>query len=406
MGAEYIVGIDTQPGDLMLLFPAGSQLSEQYADVNNCVRVKNEDGTTSGGMFEQNRRVKALKLRGVKSEGYLASVSSLEFTGGDWRSLLDGDIVADFNDVPVCKRYFKPSELRAGRQSNQVSVKHPLWDLFKQHVDTTQLRFAKFNVGDLLTLTVKSHGTSTRMFTYNHTDTQTIPQTFLQKLFKKPTKTITTTTRKTITGSRKVILDNDQTDGGWYGTNEFRFNTSNKYATGTHIGETIYGEIVGYVDNTSTLIMGKVSTKSAGKEFEKQWGKTMLYKYGMPEGKSDFYVYRITQTSDDGAVTELSWSQVKRRCLELGAKHVLEYSNFRNSAQHLWLPYDDKEQFIKAIYEFVENIPDPIDPSHIMEGVVIRVDRIDGTVDFYKAKSFSFLAMEHGTDVTDMEEEA
>src|SRR5690606_14492257 len=85
-----------------------------------------------------------------------------------------------------------------------------------------------------------------------------------------------------------------------------------------------------YVDE-NTRIMPPHSTESLKKDVELKEllggtiPKHMEYNYNCISGQNDIYVYRITQTNIDGESVDLSWPQVKRRCRELGVKHVVEY---------------------------------------------------------------------------------
>jgi hypothetical protein len=115
----------------------------------------------------------------------------------------------------------------------------------------------------------------------------------------------------------------------------------------------------------------------------------MKYTYNCLPGQADFYVYRIAMADEEGNLVELSWPQVKKRCRELGAKFCPDFG---------LLPYTvSKKEGIAELEEIVENFnsgADPIDPSHIREGVVVRVDQPDGSVRFLKSKNYFFKVLE------------
>jgi hypothetical protein len=68
-GFQAIVGKDSKPGDLGIVFPAESQLSEEYCRVNNLFRHGDlNDDESAKGYLEDNRRVKAMKFRGHRSD--------------------------------------------------------------------------------------------------------------------------------------------------------------------------------------------------------------------------------------------------------------------------------------------------------------------------------------------------
>lgn len=437
-GVQYIVGVN-ENDELMLLFPAGCQVSEEVAKANNLLR-------DDGGMLEVNRKVKPIKLRGCRSEGLLLPLSALSFAG-DVTILKEGDVINEFNGVPVAKR-FTPKHYKEPRPGQPKKVKEV--PLFFEHFDTDNLRHNLYTIrnGDLLTVTLKMHGTSHRTALLEVEDTQVIDvKPSKWKFWKKPsTHTITTSSWKLVTGSRRVVIDADSNKerASWYGTDDFRLEATNRISHAVAKNEIWYGEIVGYLPGTSTPIMSTVSTKPNGKDFEKRWGKTMTYKYGCPEGTMDLYIYRIAVVNPDGNVYDLPWNMVKHRCLMAGVKHVPEipksalYMPHTSESQMIagnlekvrekvpvWVSGSDEEalnyiqrvknapvikdtylDLLKWLERFIDG-PDPIDSSHIREGIVVRVDSVDGSTKFLKLKSFSFLSMEMSQpdDTIDIEEE-
>jgi hypothetical protein len=80
-GETVIVGLDTKIGDIGIYFPCDLQLSEEYCDVNDLCR-KRADGTDGKGYLERDKRnIKAISLRGEKSYGLYAPLTSLESFG-------------------------------------------------------------------------------------------------------------------------------------------------------------------------------------------------------------------------------------------------------------------------------------------------------------------------------------
>jgi hypothetical protein len=61
-GYQVIVGKNIEDGQLGVFFEAGGQLSEGFAAANDLVRRKDAEGKPAGGYFEENRRVKAVKM--------------------------------------------------------------------------------------------------------------------------------------------------------------------------------------------------------------------------------------------------------------------------------------------------------------------------------------------------------
>lgn len=77
-GFNVITGIDSQPG-LYVYFPALSRINPDFLSYANLFRHKdlNKDPEQTG-MFEDNGKVKAIKLRGEISEGFILPVAVLE----------------------------------------------------------------------------------------------------------------------------------------------------------------------------------------------------------------------------------------------------------------------------------------------------------------------------------------
>ena len=70
-GYNIIVGIDSEPG-IYIYFPTSCEINSELLSYANLYRHKerNRDENKSG-FFEDNGRVKAIKLRGIVSEGFL-----------------------------------------------------------------------------------------------------------------------------------------------------------------------------------------------------------------------------------------------------------------------------------------------------------------------------------------------
>lgn len=90
-GYQVIVSNLTESGQLGVFFESGGQLSESFATENNLVRRKDADGNNVGGYFEENRQVRAVKMRGAKSEGFWCPLHMLQYTGVNLNNLKEGD---------------------------------------------------------------------------------------------------------------------------------------------------------------------------------------------------------------------------------------------------------------------------------------------------------------------------
>ena len=76
-GNQVIVSTDYTEGQLGVYFPSDGQLCQEYCEINNLLRKKDENGNNIGGYMDERRRVTAVKLRGEKSDGLFMPLTSL-----------------------------------------------------------------------------------------------------------------------------------------------------------------------------------------------------------------------------------------------------------------------------------------------------------------------------------------
>ena len=421
-GNSVIIGLEYTEGQLGVYFPVDGQLSEEYCKVNDLVRRKDENGNPCGGYLDpEKRNIKAMKLRGEKSDGLFMPITSLaEFC--KISDLREGDVITVLNGVEICKKYIpkrKEGRWHGGKKVGRAKANFA--PTFYEHVDTAQLAYnlGRFNVGDVVELTLKMHGTSGR--------TGYLPlikhkkRTLWQKLTRKPAHTYTE--YGYVTGTRRVVLDNTH-DGGYYSDNQFRREMAKKFEGKLHKGEVVYYEIVGFVNENTPIMASCDNKKIKDKEFSKAYGDTTIFSYGCdPHGdweptsapadvfvcaegemcapKCDVYVYRMTQVNEDGDVIEMSPEQMRYRCEQMGVKCVPVFEKFI-------IPNDVNagEYVLRKVEEYFDG-PDPIGKTHIREGVVARiVNRPNITV--FKHKNFNFRVLEgiikDEADAPDMEE--
>lgn len=427
-GNTVIVSLDYTENQLGVYFPVDGQLSEEFCAVNDLVRRKDENGNSAGGYLDpEKRNIKAMKLRGEKSDGLFLPLTSLaNFT--TISDLKEGDTITILNGVEICKKYIpkrkEGSWHGGGSKGNKTKVNFA--PTFAQHVDTEQLAYhlGDFRAGDVVELTLKMHGTSGR--------TGYLPlirnkkRTLWQKLMRKPADTYME--YGYVTGTRRVVLD-EKHDGGFYDDNTFRREMAKKFEGKLRKGETIYYEIVGFV-NESTPIMSSVkNSKIKDKEFSKMYGEETVFSYGCdPNGgweeehycsapdvldfdktiapKCDVYVYRMTMTNDEGDVVEMSPEQMRYRCDQMGLKYVPIFEKFmipavethkaKNKDGITLLAFDGYvnpgEYVLRKVEQYFDG-PDPIGKTHIREGVVARIVNRP-TIAVYKHKNFNFKVLE------------
>ena len=389
--STVVVGANSQDGDIVIYFPCDGQLSAEYCEYNNLLRKKDENGNNIGGFLDPDKRnVKAIKLRGERSDGLVMPLSSLDYINKDLKDMLVvGDQITVLDGKEICRKYIPRGRRTVNRaQTKKEKRKVNEFPLFEEHRDTEQLDYniAAFKPGDLVTLTLKMHGTSGRT-AYLPSAGKNKIEHFIFKLFPR---------YKYVTGTRRVVLQ-EFGEGGFYGDNAFRAAYHNFFKGKLRKGETVYYEIVGYVNET-TPIMGIANNKKMNdKEFVKKYGETTIFSYGCKPGESKMYIYRMTYTSLDGTVIEYPWSLVKRRCEEMGATPVMDLDRFI---------YTNEQDLYARIDKWLD-IDDPIGKTHVDEGVVARIeDRASFTA--FKKKSYAFKVLEgiikENADTPDIEE--
>lgn len=418
-GNDTIVGMNTNYGDMGIYFPVDGQLSERYCAVNDLVRRKDENGKQCGGYLSpEKRNIKALKLRGEKSDGLFMPLTSL----ADFCKISDlkvGDTISVINGEEICRKYIPNVNIAVHTKGAETprKAKANIAPTFYEHVDTAQLAYNlnAFKPGDIIQLTLKMHGTSGRT---GYLPLVHIKKTWLDKLLHRAGKEYKE--YGYITGTRRVVLD-DTHKGGFYESDDFRHAMAAKFEGKLHKGEVVYYEIVGFQGPNGAPIMGQVqNSKVKDPEFTKQYGAVTTFAYGCdPAGTYEMqtneagdmvmppccevYVYRMTMVNEDGDVTEYSPAQIKERCEQMGVHTVMEFETFIIPKKEPDSPFSPREpeyyhdvnpgEYVTRRVERYFDGPDPIGQIHVREGVVIRIlNRTNFAV--YKHKNFNFKVLE------------
>ncbi len=414
-GASVIVGLDVKVGDLGVYFPIDLQLSEEYCAQNNLVRKKDENGNNIGGYLDPDKRnIRAMKLRGEKSEGLFMPLESLAYTGETKFEV--GEKIDVLNGHEICRKYIPKgnsdvSHTKDGNRTRKHSV--PIAPLFAEHADTEQLAYNMdaFKPGDMIDITLKMHGTSGR--TGYLPKFQGYKRTFWDKIFRREGTPIYDWDY--VTGTRRCVINDFNDGGGFYGNNAFREPHAKFFEGKLHKGETVYYEIVGFTNDGAPIMASVANSKISDKEFTKQYGKETVFSYGCePTGKkmmhgndehgdfmlpvdvpkSDMYVYRMTMTNEDGDVVEYTPDFLRYRCEQMGAKCVMPFFDGCIPDATLLESFGmTAGEWVKEKAEEFYDGPDPVGKTHVREGVVIRIVNRPKFCAF-KHKNFSFKVLE------------
>lgn len=428
-GNTVCVGLDAVENEIIIYFPTDGQLSVEYCEQNNLVRKKDENGNNIGGYLDPDKRnVKAIKLRGEKSDGIVMPLSSIVYTGINLDDLNVGDPITVLNGHEICQKYIPRRQHRQGGYSEgNKTRKHkvPVAPLFMEHADTEQLAYnlGAFKSGDEIEITLKMHGTSQR--TGYLPTLKGYKRTLWDRITRKEGTPIYDWGG--VSGTRRVVLENY--DGGFYGNNAFREQHSKIFEGKLQKGETVYYEVVGFTDTGAPIMASCNNKKLNDKEFIKQYGEETVFSYGCvpftpqlilaepgikieqgPSGpQSDIYVYRMTMTNEDGYVVEYTPDFMRYRCEQMGVKTVpvLWKGVIPENPATANDPTVTPGEWILNVAERFYDGPDPIGKTHVREGVVVRIlNRPKFAA--YKHKNFSFKVLEgiikETAEAPDMEE--
>ena len=418
-GNTVIVSMEYEDNQLGVYFPSDGQVSTEFAEANNLLRKKDENGNNIGGYMDADKRnVTAIKLRGEKSDGLFLPLKSLE-SFGDISTLREGDRIDNFNGHEICCKYIPRRTNRNGGVSNGNKTRKKKVDiapLFAEHADTEQLAYnlGAFKAGDEIEITLKMHGTSQR--------TGYLPvfkgykRTLVDRILRREGKPIYDWGY--VSGTRRTVLENFE--GGYYGSNEFREAHSKFFEGKLNKSETVYYEVVGFTHTGAPIMASGDNKKLNDKDFVKQYGQATVFSYGcepnpvVHEGyndstygyqnerieykapQSDIYVYRMTMTNEDGFTVEYTPDFMRYRCEQMGVKTVpvmwkgIIPENPGIYADGTLVTAGD---WIDHIAQEYYDGPDPIGKTHIREGVVVRIlNRPKFCA--YKHKNWYFKALE------------
>ena len=400
-GFNIICGIDSKPG-LYIYFPTACCINPDFLRYANLYRHKelNNDPEQSG-MFDDNGRVKAIRLRGELSEGfilpavmlenYIVSVTNVNYEaeeGIEFDSVEHEGKTFWINKKYIPKNTRTPGAPGSGRSKGKQpkGLDKLIENQFRFHYDTTLIKKCPnvIKPNDLISITEKVHGTSTihaRVLCKRELN-------WKQKIAKWLTG-CEFDEYDYLYSSRSVIKNqyyNKNVTTGFYGVDVWA-EADKIIKPFLQKGMTIYAEIVGFLPTGSYIQKG--------------------YDYGCTMPLGDYYklgehfkvlVYRITMTNVDGVVHEFSAREVQQYCKNIGLDCVTEY--YYGFAKDLYPELDPSEHwsenFISKLANdkrFYMEMNSPTCISKVPhEGVVIKSENMRSEA--FKLKCFAFLDKE------------
>lgn len=393
-GNNVVVSKDIKIGDVLLYFVSGTRLNEEYCKRNNLLDKAelNADVTKKGFISYKQLRIKAIRLKGIVSDGLLLPLESLlHFC--DIKQFKIGDTFTCINGNTLCEKYFVPirNANPGGKAPKQPTKISRLIDgQFYLHGGTENLRrnMDKINPDDIIGIHYKKHGTSVVISNCLVKKELKWYEKFLQRLGID----VVSAVYDIIYSSRKVVMNqylNPESKKGFY-SSDIWGDVAKEVSKKIPKNWTLYGEILGYTKEGGA-IQGK-------------------YDYGCQVGEHKFYVYKISIVNEDGKVIYLTDKQIEEYCEQVGLlyKDTLIYYGkakdlYYNTAHHL-KNNDNKwrEEFLQFLeqmynegncYMCVNKVPE--------EGIVLRVEKLE-SYEAYKLKSKRFVLLE--SDLQEKEE--
>lgn len=431
-GQIVILNKESNPvGIRGLLFDTESELSDLVCKKLNLYRHNNlNEDKSKTGYIEDNRRIRNIKLKGVKCDGLFLSFDQLE-TIKELKgisSTKDGIQLTEYNNIQLSKKYVRPVK-NSGNANKQIKKVQTILN-FAEHCDTDQLlrNLSNINIGDTLIVTSKVHGTSSRCGLLPTTPKGKF-KTWWHNFWNKKND------YRFVVGSRHTVkhIEGQECDkkDSFYDQDVWT-ESAYKYFHGKLLkGETVYYEIVGFLPNGTPIMpthdnkkLEKFLDKTEYKEFIKKFGNQTVFHYGcrqfeekeypkdseiiyssVPKGEYKIFVYRITLTTEHGQAIDLSWDQVKRRCDELGVNHVPEIEQYHVGKNEMTMTeiFHNENFWLNQTEQ-----DDPNFPTHLNEGIVVRIENGSLRPKIYKSKRYNFKVLEgivkDTQDFADLEE--
>lgn len=399
-GFNIITGIDSEPG-LYVYFPTACCINPKFLSYANLYRhgELNVDQTKTG-MFDDNGRVKAIRLRGELSEGFIIPIVVLE----NWvMSTVNVELKVEegteFDSIEhdgktfwVNKKYIPKNTRTSGApgSGNSGKGKQPkgldkiIENQFRFHYDTVLIKKCPhvLHPSDLISITSKVHGTSGIsayvLCKQELNWKQKIARWLTGEEFDK---------YDYLYSSRSVIKNqyyNKSVQGGFYRVDVWKY-ADDIVRPCLSKGMTAYYEIIGFLPN--------------GGYIQKNYDYGCLppvgdeaYTYGK---HFKVQIYRVTITDVSGKVHEFSAREVQLWAQMVGLVPVEQY--YYGYAKDLYPDLDPSEHwnenFLSKLANdknfYMECNSPTCDNKVPHEGIVIKIENMKSEA--FKLKCFKFL---------------
>lgn len=310
-GNKVIIGKDVEVGECGLYFPAECQIDAEFLYHNNLYRHSEKNkNPQSKGMFEDNGRVRAIKLKDNVSQGFFIGLHALDYVSEECRELPQGSFFDEINGHKICKKYVIKTRVRQpqSKTSKQPKISRLVNNQFRFQPDTSQMwrNLFKFAPERKCQITTKYHGTSgisSRILCAKRLN-------WFQKICLKLGLPIETQEYDNIYSSRKVVkndgLESAKKDISEPTKKDIWSDANDLLKDHLSNGMTIYYEIVGYTPSGAHIQKG-YDYGCKGPEHDLSPG----------ERSFKIFVYRITLTNTSGEVFEFQPSQIQMWCHQL-----------------------------------------------------------------------------------------
>ncbi|MDR1737701.1 MAG: hypothetical protein LBR66_02625 [Candidatus Symbiothrix sp.] len=323
-GTDVIVDSSVQIGDIMLHFPIECCINEGYLLCNMLYREKilceklHVETVRKSGFFEEKGRVKATRLRGLVSNGFLMPIGTLETIYNKSIEAVEvGTKFDTINEIPFVWKYEKPVErTRTGKQRARDRNVSELFieGQWRFHYDTEKFENNFVEINDFLTkaesivISQKLHGTSICLANILVKKSKHKFINWLYRIFTKSDSEY-----RDVWSSRTVIKT------PLYKTKHEKFYEDDIWDTVYEQcfagkiphGVSIYAEIVGYTQSGGFIQKG----------FDYGTDQPENNEY-LPEVNYKVFVYRITETDNEGIVRELPLLDLDAKLKELGLNNM------------------------------------------------------------------------------------